>query len=137
MAKDLLGKRIERFQAIGRRKTSVARIMLISGEGRMRINGRTLEDYFPRPTHRIIIMKPLELTKTKDIYDIKANVSGGGSTGQAEAIKHGLARALVLADNSFKDILKKNGFLTRDSRMKERKKYGRKRARRRFQYSKR
>jgi small subunit ribosomal protein S9 len=111
--------------------------MLISGEGRMRINGRTLEDYFPRPTHRIIIMKPLELTKTKDIYDIKANVSGGGSTGQAEAIKHGLARALVLADNSFKDILKKNGFLTRDSRMKERKKYGRKRARRRFQYSKR
>ena len=137
MVNDLLGKRIERFQAVGRRKTSVARILLLSGEGRISINGRSIEDYFPRPTHRLTLMSPLEVTKTKGTFDVKANVSGGGITGQAEAIRHGITRALIVADNSHKGILKKSGFVTRDARMKERKKYGRKRARKRFQYSKR
>lgn len=137
MVKDLLGKRIARFQAVGRRKTSVARIILLSGEGRISINGRTIENYFPRPTHRITLLEPLEITKAMGKFDIRANVRGGGITGQAEAIRHGVTRALVMADNSFKEVLKKAGFLTRDARMKERKKYGRKRARKRFQYSKR
>ena len=137
MSDDLLGKRIERFHAIGRRKTSVARIILISGEGRVSINGRSLENYFPRSLHRTTLMQPLEATKSKANFNIRANVRGGGITGQAEAIRHGIARALVRADSSYKDILKKNGFFTRDARMKERKKYGRKRARKRFQYSKR
>lgn len=137
MVKDLLGKRIERFQAVGRRKTSVARVLLLSGEGSISINGRSVENYFPRPVHRSTVMQPFETTKTKGRFDLKANVCGGGSTGQAEAIRHGIARALVHADNSYKTALKKEGFLRRDSRMKERKKYGRKRARKRFQYSKR
>ena len=138
MAKSLLAKRIERFQAIGRRKTSVARILLLSGEGTISINGRSIENYFPRPVHRSVIMQAFEATKTSGKFDLKANVNGGGITGQAEAIRHGVARALVLADrDAYKSILKKGGFLTRDSRMKERKKYGRKRARKRFQYSKR
>ena len=137
MVKDLLGKRIEKFHATGRRKTSVARIFLLSGQGAIKINGRTLENYFPRSTHRIVLMSPFEVTNTKDKFDVRANVSGGGSTGQAEAIKHGISRALVIADIANKEALKKGGFLTRDARMKERKKYGRKRARKRFQYSKR
>lgn len=137
MADDLLGKRIERFQTVGRRKTSVARILLLSGEGRISINGRSLENYFPRSSHRITLMQPFEATKSKGNFDIRANVRGGGVTGQAEAIRHGIARALVKAESSYKDILKKGGFFTRDARMKERKKYGRKRARKRFQYSKR
>ena len=138
MVDALLRKRIEIFQAIGRRKTSVARIILLSGEGRMSINGRGFENYFPRPAHRSAIMAPLEITKAKGKFDIKANVVGGGVTGQAHAVRHAIARALVLADKEeYKALLKKNGFLTRDARMKERKKYGRKRARKRFQYSKR
>jgi len=137
MVNDLLGKRIERYQAVGRRKTSVARILLLSGEGRISINGKSMEKYFPRQSHRIVALRALEVTNSKDKFNIRANVAGGGLTGQAEAIRHGIARALVMADISYKQIIKKSGFLTRDSRMKERKKYGRKRARKRFQYSKR
>lgn len=126
------------YAATGRRKESSARVRIFTpGTGKIVVNKRTIEDYFPRETHRIVIEQPLSLTKVLGKIDINVNVAGGGSTGQAEATRHGITRALVMFDESLKTTLKKAGFLTRDSRAKERKKYGRKRARKKFQFSKR
>ncbi len=127
----------DRCQATGRRKEATARILLQTGDGTIKINKRIFEDYFIRETHRLIIMQPFNITDTKGKFNVIANVRGGGMTGQAIAVRHGISRALVMADEAYKKTLKSGGFLTRDSRRKERKKYGQKRARKRFQYSKR
>ncbi len=123
--------------ATGRRKTSIARVRLVPGGGTFRINRRTLEDYFGRETSRMIVNQPFELTNTRGRFDVIANVHGGGVAAQAEALRHGISRALLLADGELRSPLKKAGFLTRDSRAVERKKYGRHKARKRPQYSKR
>ncbi len=125
------------YYGTGRRKTSVARVRLLPGNGKITINGRDIEDYFGRPVLRNIVLQPLVLTETEGKYDIKVNVHGGGSTGQAGAIRHGIARALLEVDSEMRIPLKKAGFLTRDPRMKERKKYGLKKARKAPQFSKR
>jgi small subunit ribosomal protein S9 len=125
------------FYGTGRRKSSVARVRLYPGSGRITINNRDVDDYFGLETLKLIINQPFGVTNTAGKYDIVANVNGGGISGQAGAIRHGVARALLLADESFRPILKKAGFLTRDPRMKERKKYGLKAARRASQFSKR
>ncbi len=125
------------YIATGRRKNSIARVRIMPGEGKVTINKRPFEAYFPRESNRLIIMQPLELVSLQTKIDVHANVNGGGLSGQAGAMKHGIARALVRMDESLKAATKKAGFLTRDSRMRERKKYGRKRARRRFQFTKR
>ena len=125
------------YLGTGRRKKAIARVRLIPGEGNITINKRTFEDYFPVDTMRMIVEQPLVLTATKDKFDVFVNVYGGGMTGQAGAIRHGIARALLLAEPESRAALKKAGFLTRDSRMKERKKYGLKKARRAPQFSKR
>ena len=125
---------------VGKRKNAIARVYLrprAGDEGTIRINGRSFEDYFPRPTARMLIMQPLELTSTVGRFDISINVLGGGLSGQAGAVKHGIARALLLVDPAFRPVLKKAGHITRDSREVERKKYGLAGARRRYQYSKR
>ena len=127
-------------QTVGKRKNAIARVYLRprAGEtGVIRINDRAFEEYFPRPTARMLIMQVLELTATAGRFDIKVNVHGGGLSGQAGAVKHGISRALLNVDPAFRPILKKGGHLTRDSREVERKKYGLAGARRRFQYSKR
>ncbi len=121
----------------GRRKNAIARTRLYAGSGNIEINGRSVEDYFPRKTLQMIIRQPLVLTKLLDRYDVKVNVCGGGVTGQAEAVRHGISRALLEADPELRTVLKRAGFLTRDSRKKERKKYGQRAARARYQYSKR
>ena len=121
----------------GRRKKAVARVRLVAGKGNITINGRTLEDFFGLETLRMIVKQPLVMTNTESKYDMIVNVVGGGYTGQAGAIRHGLSRALVKANEEYKLTLKKAGFLTRDPRMKERKKYGLKKARRAPQFSKR
>lgn len=121
----------------GRRKTASARTRLYAGTGTIVINGRPVDDYFPRKTLQMIIRQPLVLTKMLDKFDIKVNVAGGGVTGQAGAVRHGISRALLIVDPSFRAVLKRAGFLTRDSRKKERKKYGLRAARARYQYSKR
>ncbi|EJW94831.1 30S ribosomal protein S9, partial [gut metagenome] len=121
----------------GRRKHSVARVFMTPGTGVITVNGRTLEDYLPQATLRMEVNAPLVLTETKGQFDIKINVNGGGYTGQAGAIRHGISRALLQASADYRPVLKKAGFLTRDSRMKERKKYGLKGARRAPQFSKR
>ncbi len=121
----------------GRRKTATARTRLYAGSGNITINGRAFEEYFPRKTLQMIIRQPLVLTQTADKLDVRVNVSGGGIAGQAEAVRHGISRALLDVDPEFRAVLKKAGFLTRDARMKERKKYGLRAARARFQYSKR
>ena len=121
----------------GRRKKSVARVRLVAGDGKVIINNRDIDNYFPIETLRVIVNQPLVLTETKDKYDVLVNVHGGGFTGQAGAVRHGISRALVKADENMKPSLKKAGFLTRDPRMKERKKYGLKKARRSPQFSKR
>lgn len=125
------------YRATGRRKSSVARVTLTPGRGTVSINKKSFEDYFPRPTLRMMIRQPLELTGMLDKYDITANIKGGGLTGQAGALRHGISRALVMADSDLRGKLKKEGFMTRDPREKERKKYGQKGARARFQFSKR
>jgi len=125
------------FTATGRRKTSVARVFLRSGKGRITINHRTLEEYFGRETARMIVMQPFDLTQTAGSLDIDVNVTGGGNSGQAGAIRHGITRALMLLNGDFRGPLKKAGFVTRDPRAVERKKYGRHKARKRPQYSKR
>lgn len=125
------------YMATGRRKTSVARVRLVPGEGNVIINKRDIQTYFGLETLRMIVNQPLVLTETKDKYDVLVNVHGGGTTGQAGAIRHGVSRALLKADETLRAELKKAGFLTRDSRMVERKKYGRKKARRSSQFSKR
>ncbi|OFZ56508.1 MAG: 30S ribosomal protein S9 [Bdellovibrionales bacterium RIFOXYC1_FULL_54_43] len=125
---------------VGKRKNGIARVYMRprAGEtGVIRVNDRSFEDYFPRPTARMLIMQPLELTSTVGRFDIFVNVSGGGTSGQAGAVKHGIARALLEIDPAFRPILKKAGHITRDSREVERKKYGLAGARRRYQYSKR
>ncbi|MFA5576672.1 MAG: 30S ribosomal protein S9 [Tissierellaceae bacterium] len=121
----------------GRRKTSVARVRLVPGNGDFNINKRNIDEYFDYETLRVIAREPLTLTETLDKYNVVVNVNGGGFTGQAGAIRHGVARALLKADEELRPILKKAGYLTRDSRMKERKKYGLKKARRSPQFSKR
>ena len=127
----------ERYYATGKRKTSVARVWLSPGEGKITINKRSIDEYLKRETAKMIIRQPLELTETLGKYDIYVNVQGGGISGQAGAIKHGISRALLEVNPDFRPLLKKSGFLTRDSRVKERKKYGQPGARKRFQYSKR
>lgn len=125
------------YFAVGRRKLSVARIRIVPGSGNVIVNKRPLTDYFGRETLKMIIEQPLVLTETLGKYDIHARVMGGGLSGQAGAIRHGIARALLKVDLEYRKTLKSAGFLTRDSRMKERKKYGQKGARGRFQFSKR
>jgi small subunit ribosomal protein S9 len=123
--------------ATGRRKTSVARVFLRPGKGKITINDRTLQEYFGRETARMIVMQPFEVTQTKGGFDIDVNVDGGGNSGQAGAIRHGITRALMEMNPDFRASLKKAGFVTRDPRAVERKKYGRHKARKRPQYSKR
>ena len=123
--------------ATGRRKRSIARVWIKKGSGKIFVNGKEMIQYFKRPAHQIIVTKPLEETNVVGQYDIKCNVKGGGLSGQAGAIIHGMSRALVNMDNSLKKTLKKNKFTTRDSRKVERKKYGHRKARRSFQFSKR
>jgi small subunit ribosomal protein S9 len=130
----------KQLHRVGKRKNAIARVYLRSrsgDEGSIRINGRSFEDYFPRPTARMLIMQPLELTQTVGRFDIVVNVLGGGLSGQAGAVKHGISRALLEVDATYRPVLKKAGHLTRDSREVERKKYGLAGARRRYQYSKR
>lgn len=127
----------ETIYATGKRKTSIARIWLEPGEGSFLVNERALKDYFGRETSEMVVLQPFDLTGTRNQFDVTVNVHGGGTTGQAEAIRHGISKALLQYNQDFKDALKKGGFLTRDSRVKERKKYGRRGARRRPQYSKR
>jgi small subunit ribosomal protein S9 len=121
----------------GRRKTSVARVYIREGAPGIKVNGRSLEEYFPLPALRDVIKQPLAVTSNEDKLNILINVRGGGITGQAGAIRHGIARALVALDESNRPALKANGFLTRDARMVERKKYGQPGARKKFQFSKR
>ena len=123
--------------ATGRRKRSIARVWIKKGSGKIFVNGKEMIQYFKRPAHQIIVTKPLEEVNVVGQYDVKCNVKGGGLSGQAGAIIHGMSRALVNMDNSLKKILKKNKFTTRDSRKVERKKYGHRKARRSFQFSKR
>lgn len=126
-----------RFYATGKRKTAVARVWLKPGTGQILVNKRSIEDYFGRPTSQMVIRQPLELTDTLERFDVMATAKGGGLSGQAGAVRHGIAKALLAVDSKLRPPLKKAGFLTRDSRVKERKKYGQKGARARFQFSKR
>jgi len=128
---------ITQFAGTGRRKESVARVRLVPGNGKITINKRDIEEYFGLDTLKMIVKSPLTVTGTAGKYDVIVNVYGGGTTGQAGAIRHGIARALLNVDADLRPVLKKNGFLTRDPRMKERKKYGLKAARRAPQFSKR
>ena len=123
--------------ATGRRKRSIAKVWVKKGSGTIHVNGMIMNDYFKRPVHQIIVMRPLELSNIATSYDVRASVKGGGLSGQAGAIIHGLSRALVLHDETLKAVLKKEKLTTRDSRVVERKKYGHKKARRSFQFSKR
>ena len=125
------------FLGTGRRKTSVARVRMAVGSGKIVVNGRAMENYFPTDTLRIQALQPLTLTESLTRYDVRVNVFGGGVMGQAGAVRHGIARALLQADANLRPTLKAEGLLTRDPRMKERKKYGQPGARKRFQYSKR
>jgi len=128
---------VAQFWGTGRRKTSVARVRLLPGNGKVTINNKDIEDYFNYETLKVVAKEPLTITETADKYDVFVNVHGGGFTGQAGAIRHGIARALLEADADLRPLLKKAGHLTRDSRMVERKKYGLKKARRSPQFSKR
>jgi small subunit ribosomal protein S9 len=123
--------------ATGRRKRAIVRVWLGLGHGAITVNNKPVEEYFPRPQQLQIVRQPLEATQSTSRFDVVVKAQGGGVTGQAGAVRHGIARALVAMDESLKPILRQNGFLTRDPREKESKKYGRKRARKRFQYSKR
>jgi small subunit ribosomal protein S9 len=125
------------FLGTGRRKTAVARVRLASGKGKIVVNGRPFENYFPLETLRATVVQPLAVTGNTERFDVRINVSGGGPNGQAGAVRHGIARALIVADATLRGALKAEGLLTRDSRMRERKKYGQPGARKRFQYSKR
>ncbi len=127
----------ERFYGTGRRKSSVARVYLVPGKGNITVNKRSLDEYFGLETLKVIVRQPLAATENLEKFDVLVNVKGGGYTGQAGAIRHGIARALLQADEEFRPVLKKAGYLTRDPRIKERKKYGLKAARRAPQFSKR
>ena len=128
---------VVQYMGTGRRKESVARVRLVPGSGRIIINGKHMDKYFGLETLKLIVRQPLAATETLERFDIIAKVKGGGFSGQAGAIRHGIARALLQADGEYRPVLKKNGYLTRDPRMKERKKYGLKKARRAPQFSKR
>ena len=123
--------------ATGKRKSSIARVRLMPGTGQITVNGRNMDEYFPRPALQILVRKPMELTDSLESYDVVANIHGGGVAGQAGALRHGIARAIEKTDGGQRLTLKRAGLLTRDSRVKERKKYGQKGARARFQFSKR
>jgi small subunit ribosomal protein S9 len=125
------------YYATGKRKTSIARIFMRPGNGKITVNDKDVGEYFSRETAKMVIYQPLELTKTLDKFDILVNVAGGGITGQAGAVKHGISKALLEYDPECRQVLKRAGFITRDSRIKERKKYGQRGARARFQFSKR
>ena len=125
------------YYATGKRKTSIARVFMRPGSGRITVNEKDIGEYFSRETAKMVIFQPLELTKTLDKFDITVNVIGGGITGQAGAVKHGISKALLEYDPECRQVLKRAGFITRDSRIKERKKYGQRGARARFQFSKR
>jgi small subunit ribosomal protein S9 len=127
----------KRFYATGKRKTAVARVWMKEGSGNFVINKRAFEEYFPRDILKRLVWQPLDITESRDKFDFYVNVAGGGISAQADAIKHGISKALVEYDGNLKTILRKAGFLTRDAREKERKKYGQPGARKRFQYSKR
>ena len=130
-------KEQEVFNGTGRRKSSVARVRIMSGKGNITVNGKALDEYFGEETLKVIVRQPLTATNTLDKFDVIATVKGGGFSGQAGAVRHGIARALNEANSEFRPALKSNGFLTRDPRMKERKKYGLKKARKAPQFSKR
>jgi small subunit ribosomal protein S9 len=132
-----MAARTENYYATGRRKTAIARVWLTPGSGAIKINKREIDNYFGRATSKMVIRQPLEATETIGRYDVYANVCGGGLAGQAGAIRHGITRALMLLNPSFRPVLKKAGYVTRDPRKKERKKYGQRGARARFQFSKR
>ncbi len=125
------------FYGTGKRKSSIARVWLKPGTGKITINNKSIDDYFGRETSKMVVMQPLEITENVDKYDIFVTVRGGGDSGQAGAIKHGITKALLELDVALRGTLKKAGFITRDSRVKERKKYGKAAARRSFQFSKR
>ncbi len=127
----------QEYLGTGRRKTAVARVRLASGAGKVIINGRKLDKYFLTESQRILALQPLTVTESTSKYNVRVNVAGGGPNGQAGAVSHGIARALLEVDATLRPTLKSNGLLTRDSRMKERKKYGQPGARKRFQFSKR
>jgi small subunit ribosomal protein S9 len=132
-----MAKTTNEFLGTGRRKTAVARVRLAAGSGKITINRRPLENYFPLDTQRAVVTQPLTVTATSDKLDVKVNVTGGGPNGQAGAVRHGISRALLKFDAALRPALKKEGFLTRDPRARERKKYGQPGARKRFQFSKR
>ncbi len=125
------------YYGTGKRKSSIARVWLKPGVGTFTVNHKTLDEYFGRETSKMVVRQPFELVEKVGIFDVYVTVSGGGDTGQAGAIKHGITKALLLHEPELRGVLKKAGFITRDSRIKERKKYGRKAARARFQFSKR
>ncbi|HOI75272.1 MAG TPA: 30S ribosomal protein S9 [Syntrophales bacterium] len=127
----------KRFYATGKRKTAIARVYMKEGTGQLVVNKRNFDDYFTRDSLKMLIQQPLEITGKKGLFDFYINVNGGGSAGQAGAVKHGIAKALIDFDADLRSVLKRAGFLTRDSRIKERKKYGQPGARKRFQFSKR
>ena len=123
--------------ATGRRKRSIAKVWIKKGNGNIQVNGMKMSEYFKRPVHQIIVTRPLEITQVSSNYDVKCSVKGGGLSGQAGAVRHGLSKALTIFDKELRGALKAAGFLTRDSRVVERKKYGKPKARRSFQFSKR
>ena len=125
------------IQTVGRRKRSVARVLIRPGKGEWSVNGRTMQDYFPRPTHQIRVEEPFKVAKLEGSFDVVVRVNGGGLTGQSDAVRMGLARALVTLDEELRSAMREKGMLTRDSRQVERKKPGRPKARKRFQFSKR
>ena len=129
--------KVPKHLGTGRRKTAIARVRLITGTGKIVVNGRPFENYFPMEALRVVAAQPLTATGSTDKYDAQITVTGGGPSGQAGAVRHGLARALLTVDANFRPVLKAEGLLTRDPRMRERKKYGQPGARKRFQYSKR
>jgi small subunit ribosomal protein S9 len=133
----MAAKTTNEFLGTGRRKTAIARVRLAPGSGKITINRRPLENYFPLDTQRTVVTQPLTVTSTTDKLDVKVNVQGGGPNGQAGAVRHGISRALLKFDATLRPALKKEGFLTRDPRERERKKYGQPGARKRFQFSKR
>src|SRR5687768_6145036 len=132
-----MAKQTQEFLGTGRRRTAIARVRLAPGSGKITVNGRAFETYFPTDTLRGVVSSPLSRTETANKYDVNVNVKGGGPHGQAGAVRHGIARALLEVDANHRPVLKADGFLTRDPRMRERKKYGQPGARKRFQFSKR
>jgi small subunit ribosomal protein S9 len=132
-----VGDNVERWYATGKRKTAIARVWLRIGTGNIAVNRRAFETYFPRETSRLVVMQPFEVTEQVGRFDVFATLAGGGISAQAEALRHGISRALLEYDTGLRDRLKRAGFLTRDARAKERKKYGQPGARKRFQFSKR